>query len=264
MAADTRAAVGPSAQAATLGVIVPPADGAVPPELPELYGRELRFVGEGLALPQMSESGYDAVIGRVAQSSQRLAAAGAQAIALMGTSLSFYRGSAFNEDLLRTMRDATGLPVTTMSRAIVEALRAVGARRLAVATAYTDEVNARLVRFLGEQGFEVAGLESLQLLTVAQVHAVTDRELRALGERTMRVSPGADALLISCGGLRTLDATSALESSLGVPVVSSAVAGAWAAVRLLGHSGNAAAGGRLLAGSVTREESACRAAPSPR
>jgi arylmalonate decarboxylase len=229
-----------------LGVIVPPADGAVPPELPQLYGAAIRFASEGLALPQMSRSGYDAVIDRVAQSSRRLAAGGAQAIALMGTSLSFYRGSAFNDALTRTMREATGLPATTMSHAIVEALHAVGARRLAVATAYTDEVNDRLTAFLQEKGFEVLGLDALQLLTVAQVHSVIDRDLLELGERAVARAPGADSLLISCGGLRTLGVTIPLEARLRIPVVSSAVAGAWAAVRLLGHDGSAPGHGRLL------------------
>lgn len=230
-----------------LGVIVPPADGAVPPELPELYGREVDFSAVGLGIPAMSAAGFDTVIDRVAQAARTLCGRGAGAVALMGTSLSFYRGAAFNEHLGRTLREATGLPAVTMSDAIVQALDTVGARRLAVATAYTDDVNDRLTAFLRDRGFEVLGLESLQLLTVAQVHAVTRDTLLELGERAAARAPGADALLVSCGGLRTLDVTVPLEDRLGLPVVSSAVAGAWSAVRLLGHSGHAVGRGRLLA-----------------
>lgn len=230
-----------------LGVIVPPADGAVPPELPELYGRELSFSAVGLGIPAMSAAGFDTVIDRVAQAAQTLARRGARAVALMGTSLSFYRGAAFNEQLGRTLRDATGLPAVTMSDAIVQALHRVGARRLAVATAYTDDVNDRLVAFLRDHGFDVLGLESLQLLTVAEVHAVTRQTLLDLGARAAARAPQADALLVSCGGLRTLDVTVPLEDRLGLPVVSSAVAGAWSAARLTGHSGHAAGRGRLLA-----------------
>jgi hypothetical protein len=54
-----------------------------------------------------------------------------------------------------------------------------------------------------------------------------------------------DALVISCGGLRTIAATRELEAELHLPVVSSAIAGPWGAVRLLGHSGAAAGGGAL-------------------
>ncbi len=217
-----------------LGVIVPPSDGAVPPELPELYGDCLRFVGAGLALEQMSELGYDAVIGRVAELSRALLARGAQAIALMGTSLSFYRGAEFNRALGRTMREASGVPATTMSDAVVDALRAIGARRLAVATAYRDDVNERLAEFLTASGFEVIAIESMGLLGVEQVLAVQQSDLLALGMRAAAAAPGAQALLISCGGLRTLALTEPLQRKIGKPVVSSAVAGAWAAARLLG------------------------------
>lgn len=229
-----------------LGVIVPPADGAVPPELPELYGSDLRFIGRGLAIPQVSATGFDVVIDRVEALSRELAAEGAEAIAFMGTSLSFYRGVRANDDLARAMADATGLPVTTMSNAIVEGLRAVGAGRLAVATAYAGDMNRRLSQFLEGKGFEVRGLEALGLLGVEQIQSVQPDELHALGVRAFEAARGADAVLISCGGLRTLDVGAPLERRLGVPVVSSAVAGAWAAVRLLGHGGHARGFGRLL------------------
>ncbi|HEY0879244.1 MAG TPA: aspartate/glutamate racemase family protein [Zeimonas sp.] len=230
-----------------LGVLVPPADGAIPPELPELYGDRFRFVGRGLAIPRISTAGFDTVIDRVAALSRELAHEGAAAIALMGTSLSFYRGGDWNEQLARTMREASGLPATTMSDAIVAALRAVNGQRLAVATAYTGEMNERLRDFLEARGFAVASLVALELSTVEQVHAVLPRELEALGERAVHDATNADALLISCGGLRTLGITASLEARLDLPVVSSAVAGAWAAVRLLGDSGCAQGYGRLLA-----------------
>ena len=229
-----------------VGVIVPPAAGEVPPELPQLYGRDLDFIACGLALGRLTTAGYDAVIDQVAAASRELAGRGADAVALMGTSLSFYRGRAFNEELVRTMADATGLPVTTMSNAVVEALRAVGGRRIAVATAYTSEVNERLAVFLRDSGFDVAGIEALELVEIPDIHAVGDAELLGLGRRAVAGSPGADALLISCGGLRTLPVELPLEQSLGLPVISSAVAGAWAAARLVGHPGAVPGRTRLL------------------
>ena len=243
--------VGQAARAAgkrpLVGVIVPPADGAVPPELPQLYGAELDFIGCGLALGKLTTQGYDSVIDNVAAASRALAARGADAVALMGTSLSFYRGKAFNEQLVRTMSDATGgLPVTTMSSAVVEALRAVGGHSIAVATAYTAEVNRQLVTFLRDSGFAVVGLQALELVEIPDIHAVGDAELLALGRRAVENAPGADALLISCGGLRTLPVELPLEQELGIPVVSSAVAGAWAAARLTGHAGRVAGRTRLL------------------
>ncbi|ADZ71591.1 aspartate/glutamate racemase family protein [Polymorphum gilvum] len=229
-----------------VGLIVPPATGLVPPEPPALYGDALRFAARGLALATMTRDGYDDVIDRVEAAARALAAEGAAAVALMGTSLSFYRGAAFNDALVERMASATGLPVTTMSCAVVEALRAVGARRLAVATAYVDEVNDRLTAFLLHHGFEVLGLDSLQISAVGDVLAIGDDDLIGLGTRAFVAAPEADALLVSCGGLQTLSVTLPLEDRLGVPVISSAVAGAWAAARLIGHGGEAPGYGRLL------------------
>ena len=82
-----------------------------------------------LGLKTMTPEGYDAVIDRIGPAGEKLAAQGANAVVLMGTSLSFYKGAAFNERLTETLKKSTGLPVTTMSTGVVEGLRAVGAKR---------------------------------------------------------------------------------------------------------------------------------------
>ena len=49
---------------------------------------------------------------------------------------------------------------------------------------------------------------------------------------TPRATP--DALVMSCGGLRTLDVIVPLEGAIGVPVVSSTPHGLWHCARMLG------------------------------
>lgn len=228
-----------------VGMIVPPVDGAVPPEPPELYP-DIRFVARGLALPELTPEGYDSVIDHVAGLAKALKDDGAEAISLMGTSLSFYRGPAGNAEVLAAMKAATGLPATTMTVSVIEALQAVGARKLAVGTAYTQTVNDRLRGYFTDEGFEICSLCSLDLTDVKAIQSVGDAELIALGEQAADAAPEADALFISCGGLRTLPVIVPLETATGLPVLSSATAGAWGAVRLTGHSGRAAGYGRLF------------------
>jgi arylmalonate decarboxylase len=230
-----------------IGMIVPPAADRVPPEPLELYPDGVRFAAKGLGLGQLTVEGYDSVIDKTTDFCRAFKAEGASAVVMMGTSLSFYRGRAFNEQLTAAMREATGgLPVTTMSTAIVEALRAVGARRVAVATAYANDINQRLSYFLIEEGFDVASLEALGVVAVDDLWSITSDDLADLGHRAIASAQGADALLISCGGLRTLPVTVALESSYRIPVVSSAIAASWSAMRLIGHSGKVPGYGRLL------------------
>ena len=137
-----------------------------------------------------------------------------------------------------------------MSNAIVDGLRAVGGKRIAVATAYIDDINERLQRFLQLAGFEVCSLFGLGVEASGTAWRFGVDELVALGCKAAEAAPQADAILISCGGLRTLEVTVPLETATGLPVVSSMPAALWAAARLVGHNGRAPGYGRLLNGQV--------------
>ena len=218
-----------------IGMIVPPASGEIPPEAVAIYPQGVRFITRGLAIDSVSINSFDNVIDRLAQLARELKAEGAEAVSLMGTSLSFFRGAAFNDQIVKVLTESTGLPATTMSNGIRDALRAVGARRIAVGTAYTDDLNAKLRTYLTDNGFEVLSLESLGLSGVKEIHGVTAEQVVELGQRAAEKAGGKmDAVLISCGGLKATNLAPLLEPIVGVPVVASATAGVWATVRLLG------------------------------
>lgn len=231
-----------------LGLIAPPANYPVPPEGLALYGRNIRFTVHGLGLKTMTQEGYDSVIDQIVPAAVRQAKEGANAIVIFGTSLTFYRGAAFNQKLIDDVKKATGLPATSMSTGIVEGLKGVGARRIAVATAYADDVNGRLTRFLRESGFEVLALEGLGLEAIGDPEKITQSHLHEFSADVFRKAPSADALLVSCGGLRTLELIAPLEQQCGVPVVSSTPHALWAGMRLLGMRVKAPGYGQLLAG----------------
>jgi arylmalonate decarboxylase len=133
-----------------------------------------------------------------------------------------------------------------MSRAILDGLREVGAKRVAVATAYSDIVNARLKELLVADGFEVLSLARFDLLEFGGPGKKSEADIIALSEKAVAEASAPDSILISCGGLRTLGVAAPLEQQCGLPVVSSTPAAFWAAVRLIGESGRLAGFGRLL------------------
>ena len=92
----------------------------------------------------LTPEGYEAAWNGIVPAAEYLAQQGVDAIMVIGTSLTFYRGPAAHAQLLEDLRERTGLPVSTMSQALIDGLREVGAKRVAVATAYTDVVNRRL------------------------------------------------------------------------------------------------------------------------
>ncbi len=136
-----------------------------------------------------------------------------------------------------------------MSTAVVEGLKTVGGRRLAVATAYNDEVNARLTAFLKESGFEVVKLKGLGITDMDSPGKVTEPELLKFSVGVHESAPEANAMLVSCGGLRTLEILAPLERQTHVPAVSSTPHALRAGVRLLGLSGTVKGFGTLLAKS---------------
>jgi arylmalonate decarboxylase len=75
---------------------------------------------------------------------------------------------------------------------------------------------------------------------------VTQAGLLKFSIEVAQSAPGADALLISCGGLRTLDLIEPAEKQCGIPVVSSLPHALRAGVRLLGLSGRTPGYGRLM------------------
>ncbi|WP_077001514.1 aspartate/glutamate racemase family protein [Variovorax sp. KK3] len=234
-------------QPATLGLIVPPAAGLVPIDGEALYGdRDIRFIARGLGIPGISPEGFDTVVDRILALAVELRDAGAQAVSLMGTSLSFYRGLEFTHALRDRMQQATGLPCTTMSHAIVESLRTMGIKRVAVATAYIDTLNQRLVAYLASCGITVTHIEGLSITGVEEVGRVDADTLMALAERTFAADRSAQGLLISCGGLLTLDIHVPLEQKLGIPVTSSSPAGFWDLVRAGGLDAASPGHGRLF------------------
>ncbi|MFV0675252.1 aspartate/glutamate racemase family protein [Variovorax sp. tm] len=231
-----------------LGLIVPPAAGAVPVDGPLLYGERIRFSARGLGLGEISTRGYLDVIDSVVEKAVALKKEeGVSAISLMGTSLSFFRGAAFNRQLEVEMARATGVPCTTMSNAIVNGLRHLKVRRVAVATAYIDEVNEQLRGYLEQSDFEPLALEGLSISDVQAVGKVPTQALVDLCVKVFEAQPGADGILISCGGLVTLDAVREVEERLQVPVVSSSPAGFWDLVRTAGLDARSPGCGRLFA-----------------
>ncbi len=56
---------------------------------------------------------------------------------------------------------------------------------------------------------------------MGDISQVTQDDLIEWGVKVRESAPSADALLVSCGGFRTLEIIAPLEARIGVPVISS-------------------------------------------
>ena len=99
-AAGTLFAAAGSAAEPVLGMIFPPANYPVPPEAILMYPKGIRFLAEGVGLERMTPEGYDKAVPKILPAAEKLKQQGANAISIMGTSLTFYKGAAFNNELI--------------------------------------------------------------------------------------------------------------------------------------------------------------------
>jgi arylmalonate decarboxylase len=229
----------------TIGLVVPFAEDKVPDEGLQMYP-QMHFVPKGVGVRSLTPEGYAAAFDAIPAAADALVKKGVDAIMVIGTSLTFYRGPEAHDRLLERLRKDTGLPVSSMSQAIIDGLKQVGAGRVAVATAYTEVVNQKLTELLTAAGLDVLALECFNILEFGGPSRKSEADIIALSGEAVAKAPGAEGILISCGGLRTLGVAKPLEERHGLPVVSSTQAAFWAAVRLVGESGRVAGCGRLL------------------
>ena len=133
---------------------------------------------------------------------------------------------------------------TTVMTSVVRGLRAVGARRIVVATPYLDEVNDYVLAFLETRGFEVLDIQGLNIRENTDIDLVEAEFMREYARGLDR--PEADAVFICCGAVRTLDIVGALESDVDKPAVVSNQAMMWDCLRLAGIEDVVPGYGRLF------------------
>jgi maleate isomerase len=185
-------------------------------------------IGETTALAEGPE---------IAMAAERLVDVAPAAAAYVDTSISFVRGIAGDAEIADRIAARLGCPTVTTSSAVAEALRELGARRIAVLSVYTEAVDDRLRSFYAANGIETVSIVRLRRSYPA---GATSRELGStrpadLVAEAERVDPGGiDALFIPCTALRTLGAVDAIERALRVPVVTAVGATLWAVLRRSG------------------------------
>jgi len=231
---------------ARIGLIVPSTNTINEPEFYRLAPPGVAiFTSRVLLLGKMTEESYFQMAAALDRAAGEIATAEVDVVAYGCTSGSIICPL---PQLLATLTEKAKAPAIATAGAVVVALRALGARRVAVGTPYVEFVNESERRFLESHGLRVVAMQGLDL-------GHTQEERRAIGrvppEAVFRLAraidrPDADAIFLSCTNLATLDVIAEIERELGKPVVTSNTACFWACLRLAGVRTPVAGHGRLL------------------
>lgn len=133
----------------------------------------------------------------------------------------------------REIERVSGHPCLSAGQAVLDALQALGAKKVAVMSPYSDAVNEEEKKFLERSGYEVTamlGMDVSYVLNPGNSLESCDEYLLYRNALKLELN-GADALYLDCLGLTTLELVNDLETVLGVPVVTAQQAALWGALR---------------------------------
>ncbi|HVC53924.1 MAG TPA: hypothetical protein VND87_18030 [Stellaceae bacterium] len=197
----------------------------LPPEYQAHYGRMLSSSPSKspFSSPRDEDLDYQARL---------LGTAKVEMIMLVQTSASLHRDG-YDDDATRRMSEAAGVPAITSAVAIGRAVNALGARRVALVSPYSEPVNAAAKRlFESRFGFAVAAVEGFAATDSYAIGALGPENARDAFARIDR--PEIEAFVVPGGNFPTMVHVAGWERQFGKPVVTTNQALIWAMLRQFG------------------------------
>lgn len=241
-----------------IGLVVPSSNVTVETEMPALLARHesarFSFHSTRMRMHTVSPEQLRAMNAQRERCVDELADAGIDAVlyaclvALMAQGPGEHRRT---EDAVTTQLHQRGqrAEVVSSAGALIEAVRALGATRIALVTPYVLPLARQVVAYLEAEGLELVDWAALEVADNADVGCIP-------GDRVLAAARGLDlseahALIISaCVQMPSLDLITVAETEFGLPVLSAATAGAFTLLHRLGLPTVLPDAGALLGSAV--------------
>lgn len=158
---------------------------------------------------------------------------GVDVVGLMHGSASADPRKGFDKELSERMHKVSGVPSTTQSSAVLEALRRLSIKRVATGIPLGQTSTLlRMKAFLEANGFEVKKYASLGFadhhIVCSQPPETAYKFMKSLN------SDDVDAIVMNNSNLRTIEVIEPLEKDIGKPVITGNQALLWSSIRMLG------------------------------
>ena len=234
-----------------IGLIVPSSNTSVEPDF-------VLLAPKGVTIHSVRSGGYDVntvpdsdemrqyVRQSIDQHLQDLMDGRMDIIAYGCTSATLSDGPEFDAEFCQQLQEKTGKPAVTTAGALVVAIQATGAEKVAFTSPYVKLLSQEAVSYLERSGINVVNEVTFeQELSSVQQNALTPQDAYDMALKADH--PQAEAIVISCTDYRAVEAIPFIEEVLEKPVITSNQALMYACLERLNLSGNGVSlGGRLF------------------
>jgi maleate isomerase len=225
------------------GVLIPSTNTTVeieynrllPPTLQAHVGRLLSSGAGPFSPSQDTDIDYQARL---------LGTAKVEVVSLAQTSASLFADD-YDADVTQRMSKAAGVPATTSAQAIGQAVQALGARRIALVSPYSQPVLERAQQYYQTKyGLEVVALEGFAATDSYMIGKLGPENARGAFARINR--PEIEVFVVPGGNFPTMAFVPDWEREFGKPVITSNQAALWAMLGIMKVDEKLRGLGRLL------------------
>jgi maleate cis-trans isomerase len=229
-----------------IGYIGPTVMEVVPYEFYRFAPEGIGLVGVTCNIDDWSQDYFDQALAQVTTAAAYLGSRGVDFVLHGGGPLVVARGKGYEDIIVRDIEAAAKVGASTGVRAAMEALRHVGARRVAIASPYPERHNSALAGYLASFGFEIVHAEGMDVPFKA-LQGVPPADIRTFAAGVLDRAGQCDALYLPCPQWQAAQIINALEQERGLPAIAYTHASFFVAFRALGITDAIRGHGRLLA-----------------
>ena len=155
-------------------------------------------------------------------------------------------GLAGEREIVRGWERKYGVPIVTAPQTQVEAMRALGIRRIVGVSYFRGDINEVFAQYFRDAGIEVLAMAGMDV-DFDRAQNLSSHEVYGHTRKTFLENPGADGIYMLGSGWKVTDIVQMMEDDFGVPVVHAQMARLWAIQNRLHVREPRTGYGRLLA-----------------
>ncbi len=155
------------------------------------------------------------------------------------TSGSFIGGPGYDQEIIKEIEAAVGIPTTTTTSCVLEAFADLGVKRIGLIGPYIKEVFDAEVKFFKGHGIETVYLKAMEMRYVKDISLLREKPyiFYRLAKEAYRSGKEMDAIFVTCMASPAIKIIEPLEQETGIPVLSSNSASLYGVLKKLGIKG---------------------------